>query len=495
VLAACGGSSGGTSSSGSNSTLKIAVPAAFGTLDPNLGLQVDSEVSVQSDLFSSLVQLNPQLKIVGDMATSWQNPSPTVWVFKLRPGMKFQNGDPLDANTVVDNFQRMESKSLGSSWISDLTPYLQSVTAPDATTVKFQLKSPYTDFLYRLSYIFYIDTQWLPGHNPKLQANASGPYELVSFNPQSEAVLKANPSYYGKKPAYKNVDYLVEATSTDEINALQTNAVDVATAMAPNDMKSLASDTNLVTGSEPSLRNVFLWMTTVHGGPLANPLVRQAMNYAVDKQAIVNTIFGGKTEALKGQVLNGTYTMLNTSLEGYPYNPAKAKQLLAQAGYPNGFSTEMTYPTGTYPADDLVSQVLVQQYAAVGIKLKLNAIPFTSFVTMNVNAKSQATPLRYEGYASYTPSSAGMLYFFTSDHYTNAAPDPKYDELVNKYLTAPNATLAKQYFDETTQEMYDFAPMVFLYAQPLTYAYSKSVQWTPRPEGWLRAYDMTPANS
>jgi peptide/nickel transport system substrate-binding protein len=492
VLAGCSSSSGGSSTSAAK-TLTIAVPSAFGSLDPALGINVRAELSLQSDLFSSLVQLNPKLQIVPDLATSWNQSSPTTWVFHLRSGAKFQNGDALDATDVVANFKRMETPSVGSTELGDLKADLTSVTAPNATTVQFNLKAPYIDFLKRVSYIYYVDVPWVAGHNPKLQANASGPYELVSFNPQTGATLKANPAYYGQQPAYPNVQLKVLATSQARVDALQAGSVDVATVLDPQSLPTLKGDSKLTAGAIPSARTIFMWFNTTKK-PMDSQLVRQAINYAIDKNAIVKSVLGGSAEVLNGQVINSTYSNYDSSLQPYPYDPAKAKQLLAQAGYPNGFSTTMSVPTGSYLDGDLVSQAIQSQLKQVGINVKLDNEPLQTFIQQNLNAKT-ADPIRFVGYASYDTSTRGMLAYFASTSSTNDSKDPAFDPLYNTYRGATTPAAATQAANAVLQEMYTFAPVAFLYSQPLTYAVSKTVSWVPRPDDWLRAFDMSPASS
>lgn len=471
-------------------TVRVAIPLAFRGLDPHEGVNPRAEVSLQSNLYSSLTRITPKLEVVGDLATSWENPDPKTWIFKLNPKAKFQSGTALDAAMVVSNFQRMFDPQF--TFASDLKPVFDKVEAVDPTTVRITLKTPYPDFLRRLSYAYFLDTEWAKTHNPKLESNASGPYILSKFDPESGATLTANPNYYGEAPAFKTAEMKVLGTPASRLQALQAGEIDVSMVIDPQDLKQLESNGNFKVGSIDSSRSVFLWFNTTKP-PLDKQEVRQALNYAVNKDIITKALLQGLAKPLDGQVFSSVYEGHNPDLKAFPFDPAKAKDMLAKAGFPNGFTTDMSVPTGAYVAGDQIAQVVAGQLAQVGVKVTMNAMPMQTQTQQGNNAQTAAA-MRFVGYAAYDMSSRGLLTFFRGAGASNQAKDPGFDKLYDAYLNAKDDAEGKALVKQITVRMNEFAPMLFLYAQPTTYAVAKNVDWVPRPDDWLRAFDMKPAS-
>jgi len=480
----------GSAAAQDSSTVRIAIPLGFRGLDPHEGVNPRAEVTLQSNIYSSLTRITPELEVVGDLATQWEQPEPLIWEFELNPAARFENGTPLDADEIVANFSRMFDAELGFTFAADLKPVIKSVEAVTPTRVRFTLSSPYPDFLRRMSYIYFLDTEWAKSHNPKLEANASGPYRLVSFDPEAGAVLEANPDYYGEQPAFSNAEMKVLRSPAQRLTGLLAGEVDVATILDPQDLKQIEATGEFKVGAIDSSRSVYLWYNTTKE-PFDNKLVRQALNYAVNVPQITETLLSGYGKALEGQVFSPIYTGYNPDLKAYPYDPEKAKALLAEAGYPNGFTTTMSVPTGAYVAGDQIAQVVAAQLAQIGVKVNIEQMPMQT-MTQQGNNPETAAPMRFVGYAAYDMSARGFLIYFRSAGASNQAKDPGYDKLYEAYLNAETDEEKAKLVAEITEYMRDFAPMLFLYSQPTTYAVRNSVEWTPRPDDWLRAFDMTP---
>lgn len=472
-------------------TIRVAIPLGFRGLDPHEGVNQRAEVSLQSNIYSSLTRVTPELEVVGDLAESWSNPEPNVWEFKLNPKAKFENGTVLDAPMIVSNFARMFDPALAFTFASDLKPVISNVEAVDATTLRITLGTAYPDFLRRMSYVYFLDTEWAKEHNPKLEANGSGPYRLVRFDPENIAVLEANPDYYGEQPAYPHAEFKVLGTPASRLTALLAGEIDVSTVIDPQDLLQLESSGRFKVGAIASSRSVFLWFNTTKA-PLDNQAVRQALNHAVNSQAITETLLKGYGKPLQGQVFGETYPGFNPNLEAYSYDPELAKKMLADAGFPNGFSTQMSVPTGAYVAGDQIAQVVAAQLGQIGVNVTIDAMPIQTQIQQGNNAETAAA-MRFIGYAAYDMSSRGLLNYFRSAGASNQAKDPAFDELYAAYLTNTDETKTAELVNAVTAHMRDFAPMLFLYAQPTTYAISNDVEWVPRPDDWLRAFDMKPA--
>jgi peptide/nickel transport system substrate-binding protein len=476
---------------GPDATLTLGLSRQMTSLDPGQSGSIDSDANVQATIFSSLTAMSPQNKLVGDLATSWSQAKPTEWVFHIRSGVTFSNGDPLTASTIVWNFTRVLNPNANP--VLQLGGTLQSIithaTAPNATTVDVFTKQPYLDLPYTLTTFYFTQQQWVATHNPTLQPLGSGPYKLVSVNLENGAQLTRNPYYYGPKPYYQNVDFKVLATEAARVAAVQTHAVDVVLQLEPDDLTQAAS-VGYKTGDQPSAWNMVYRLNELKP-PLNNLDVRLALNYAINKAAIAKSLLGSNIKPSPGQILVQGYDQdVNPDLLAYPYDPAKAKQLLAQAGYPHGFTLTLNNTTGTYIASDTVAQAVAQELGQIGVKVQISDTPFPTWV--DESRTPQAADMLYIGYSSGYPGPAERLLIYTSKYSQSHYSDPTYDALVQKVFAATTPQQEQTYVDQATQQFYNAANVIFLWPQPLTYAVAKNLQWTPRKEHWLLPQDIKP---
>jgi peptide/nickel transport system substrate-binding protein len=495
------GSSGGSSQSGasaelSKGTLVIGLSRQLTGLDPASSTgSVDGDGSIERAVDASLTQYNPQQHLVGDLATSWKRTSPNQWTFKLRPGAGFQDGSPLNAAAVAWNFNRMLAKNTTLGNAPEYQAFVKSVSAPNPTTLVINTKGPYLDLPDRMAAFFVISPKFTEQHhdNPS-ETLASGPYEIKSYNLETGATLVPNPHWWGAKDTWKKVVYQILQTEAQRVQAAQANEIDVAIQYDPRDLKLFSGSSVYTTGSEASAWNNTLRINE-NIKPLNNKLVRQAINYAINKQAIIKNVLGVNEQPLQGQVVSKPYDLLvNPALKAYPYDPAKAKQLLAQAGYPHGFSTELGLSSGTYVGQTQIAQVIAQELGQVGIKVKITQADFASWVERTESTKpSTPPPLYYIGYTSgYKSPSARLEIYSDSDAQSHYDPkDTTYDNDVAKLTAAATPAQQRYWFDKATAEFREEAHVIFLWPQPLTYVINKQLSWVPRPEHWLDPQDFS----
>jgi peptide/nickel transport system substrate-binding protein len=316
----------------------------------------------------------------------------------------------------------------------------------------------------------------------------TGPYTLGRWNKNSLIELKAR-NDQGVKVGYKTVNYKILPDPAAQIAALQTGEVHVITAIGPDQMDRVKGMPNITSGAIPTIRSAFLMVNT-RNKPLDDVRVRQALNYAVDKESIVKNLFHGLVEPSPGQMITKEYAGFNEDLTAYPYDPAKAKQLLAEAGHAAGFTMTLTYPSSTYLLADKTTQVVKEQLADVGVTVKVQPEPFASWLS-NMYAGKIADAV-YLTYAWPTLDGLDVLRNFGPGGAQSFWTDETFGaSLKSAQRTADPAAHAKA-ISEAAATMREQAPFTFLFPQPLTYAYSSSVGWQPRPDDWVRADEMTP---
>ncbi len=469
-------------------TITIEFGVDIATLDPVMTATVGTDLSVISQIYSSLLLRGPDLKLHPSLADTWTQVSPTLLRFKLRPGIRFPNGEALDAAAVKWNIDRAldpQTKARVAPWFASV----QQVNAIDPATVDIVLKHPDNSVVPSLASLFLLAPKWTAQNNPAASSMGSGPYVLKEWLKNDHITLEARGDYWGPKPSFQTVVYRIRPEASSRVAGLLAGELDVITAVDPADFGRIrAAGANA--GSTASSRVAIVKLNTLLK-PMDNLQVRQALNYATDKESIVKFIFQNLTVVSPGELLTPIYFGYNPDLKPYPYDPEKAKSLLASAGYGGGIQIEFDYPTGTYLLGDQITQAIIEQWAKVGVKASLNQMPLSVYIDKYLN-KRQLSAASYISFAWPTLDADGQLTLFESGNAYAYWDDATFSSLIEKAraLTDPGQRL--QLYKQATQRMYDQVPVVFLFPQPSTYAVRATVDWKARSDDWARPTDMTP---
>jgi len=377
MAAACGsgggsGGSGGSGTAAKVTTLVIANAVKVDTLDPEAN-SVNESIWLDQNLYSRLLQPNSTgTGLLPDLAQSWDISSDGLtYTFHLRTDAKFSNGSPLTAGDVVYSIDR--SRAFAGGWGFLLTA-VKSVTAADAHTVVITLSQPHAPLLADLAMYAY---SVVPESLVKSQGSAffqhpvgSGPFMVTSYSPDSEVDLSANPHFYGTKPQIKKVRILIVPDDNSRVLMLESKKADVIENPPGNLVDQINKTPGLSVQLFPSTRVDFVQLDE-HFKPFKSALVRQAINYAINRSAIVKLAYQG--HAVPGASFM-PYKMqyFDSAITPYPYDPAKAKQLLAQAGYPHGFNAFLITVSGDV-AGQAEAIVLKSELAAVGVNISIQS--------------------------------------------------------------------------------------------------------------------------
>jgi peptide/nickel transport system substrate-binding protein len=379
AVAAAGCSSSSNSNSGSQSTsaagsntLVIANAVRVDTLDPEAN-SVNESIWMDQNLYSRLLQPNSTgTGLLPDLATSWTiAPNGLTYTFHLRPDAKFCNGQPVLASDVVYSIDR--SRKFAGGWGFLLTP-VKTVTAPDPHTVVITLSQKHAPLLADLAMYAYsvVPQKEVTAEGSKFFQHpiGSGPFCVSSYAPDSEVDMTRNPYYYGTKPKIDKVRFLIVPDDNTRVLLLESHKADVIENPPGNLTSEIDKTPGLHVNLFPSTRVDFIQMDE-HFAPFKKLLVREAINYAIDRQAIVKLAYQG--DAIPGASFM-PYKMeyFDSAIQPYPYDPAKAKKLLAQAGYPHGFSAFLITVSGDV-AGQAEAVVLKSELAQVGINLSIQS--------------------------------------------------------------------------------------------------------------------------
>lgn len=504
VTAACGSGSaaqnaGAATSAGAASpasaagsdTLHLALSRQLTGVNPHKGGSPDSSGAVLGSVYESLTKITAEAETAPGLATSWTNPDDLTWVATVRTDRVYSDGTPLTADDIVWNFTTILDPDYKGTIGAPIRKYLTSVEKTDAQTVTFHLSTPALDFPGRLWSVYIVKPEFAQTHNLETESLGSGPYVIDSLDLENGVELSLNKYYTGDEPAFEKVKYTVLASEAQRVAALQAGEQDIALNLEPLSLDQFADsdtyDTIIGVGPQPLVLSVNERKT---GTPLADEKVRQALNYATDKQGIITGILKDSVQPLAGQVLFEPFQTPVAGVEAYPYDVAKAKALLAEAGYPDGFTLEVDVPSGTYVSAELISQAIAAQWAQIGITLNITTEPFPAWLQRQYGDDDQAADLVYimwggqyrDGYSLFDP--------FRSDHIQSHVNAPEFDALILQAQAAADPTQQRDLIEQAVKLYREQAHTVFLYPSPFTAVVSKNVTWTPKPSRYLYAQEV-----
>lgn len=468
-------------------TLTIALAANFQSLDPHMTGVVGTDLSVASHIYSPLIIMNPDLQLSPALATEWETVEPTRWRFTLRPEVTFPDGKPVDAEVVKWNIERILDPATKAPW-ANRYKLIDRVEVVDSHTVDIVTSEPFPALAAQLSMFLIMSPDWTGSHNPAVEAFGSGPYELVEFNAGSSVKLKARDDYWGEKPAFENVEFRIMPEAASRISGLLAGEIDLITGFATTEIDRINQSGNANAGAIPSNRVNGVRFNTLKPPFADNTDLRLALNYAIDKQGIVDGIWGPITTLSQCQVLNEGYFGFNPNLEAMPYDPEKAKELLAQAGFANGIDMTLAVPRGRYLSGEDISQVIVAQLAEVGVNVRIEEVEFSTY--MDRLFAKQLPEMSYFGTAWPTWDADGQLTAFQPGDSSSTYDNQEFYDLIDAARTEIDEEKRKELYWQASDVMCADPAGIFLFDQPLTYAQSNDIEWEVRGDDWMRAYDV-----
>lgn len=449
-----------------------ALAIGAGDLNPVLDPQI--EVSANGDtykraVFDALTYIDAHGTLQPALAASWKNSSPTRWEFKLRPGVKFSNGDPLRAQDVVFAIKRILDPAT-KSVVRARIPTVTEAAAPDDATVQITTSHPDPILPRRLSVIYIIDSASFQKNHDFV---GTGPFRVETFQKDQRLVLDRVAGSWRGTPGFAKVTMLGMPEVSARINALRAGQVDVILALPADQIAPLnAAGYGVVHGLAGRTCNVIL--NTRHGGPLANRLVRQAMNYAVDKSAIVKDIYHDTAALAQGQLVGPDGFGYDPRLKAYPYDPLKAQALLKEAGYAGGFTEPFVGSEGYFDNDSVLEQAISGMLAKVGIKTPL-AIENSALWHAN-NNNGRHTTMLFTCIQYFPVMDADfVLQLFQSTHPYQWYDNHAFDAMLDQSRGTLDTTKRLALLHRAAEILYEDAPVIFLYQEPVIIGFNRSV--------------------
>ena len=478
-LAACGGNqenngSGGGTAGGYKNTLTWAQGADVTSLDPHQGKETPA-VQVNTQIFDTLVTVDPETnEVVPQIAESWEQTDDQTYVFKIREGIKFHDGSDLTAEDVKFSLDRARN----SAAVSYIVNFIEEVTVDDDHTVTVKTTAPYAPTLRNLAIPF---AAIVPKAVVEADENAfiqnpvgSGPYKFVEWNHGDHVTLKAFDDYYAGKPETENLIMKVIPETSQRTIALETGEVDLAYDLAVNDIPKVNSNDKLTVYEIPSLTCWYVSMN-MNKKPFDNPKVREAMSMAIDRQTIIDTINAGSGQTADAIIAPAVFGYYSTGVK--EYNPTKAKELLAEAGYPNGFSTTLWVNDNQSRIE--MCQAMQAMLLEVGVQCNLEVLEFGSFISRTTAGDHDLA------YFGWTTSSGDADYsYYSLEHSTQQGAagnrsflaDPDVDKLIEEARSNTNEEERKELYKELAIKLDEINNNIPVYYSSINVGANKKVE-------------------
>ncbi|HWN04380.1 MAG TPA: ABC transporter substrate-binding protein [Candidatus Dormibacteraeota bacterium] len=480
--------------------LTIVQPAEATTMDPGRSTQVLT-VNYFYNLYDSLTRWDAALQLQPGLATSWKAVNDITWEFTLRPGVKFHDGSPLTAEDVRATIER--NLVPGKTVVTAGFTTIESVQAASPTLVRVVTRKPDPLLPVRMAQM---GSQILPARlttdeGAKELARrpiGSGAYRFVEWVKDERLVMEANRDWWGWEGRPPSVDRVLWKAIPDDfprLVALEKGDADIVTSVPPDRIRSVAEGRNTRVVSVPSTRTVEFNINSTQP-PLSDKRVRQALHYALDVPAIIRSLFAGLGRPLVGGLADTDFGY-NPALKPYPYDPARARALLAEAGSPGGIDVTLHAGMGTMVNDKQLLEVIADMWAKVSIRARVammemgarqrmvneRALPPGGLLLINV----QSTLLDADGslWRILHPTGLGGRYWAGSQ------PGHRFHEVMEQARYTLDPKKRKALYVEATQLFDDEKPWLELFQEVIVYGTSKRVTFRPRPDFRLIVSEMT----
>jgi peptide/nickel transport system substrate-binding protein len=471
-------------------------------------------LSFGSNFYEPLVRRNAQMEPEPALAVSWEQPSPTVWRFHLRQGVKFSDGTPFTADDVVFSAQR--ARAPGSN-IQSVLASVKEIRKVDDHTVDFETHQPNPILIQEITNWGMFSKAWSEKNNSTRPADltsreenfatrnamGTGPFLLVSREPDRRTVLQPNPNWWDK-PVHnlQRVELNIIANDATRVAALLSNEVDFLYTVPPQDVTRISNTPGVRIIQGPELRTVYLGLdqmrpqllkSDVQGkNPFQDVRVRRAMLLAIDVNAIQRTVMRGQSRPsnlLYGPGVNGF-------LEADDVRPAvnvnEAKRLLTEAGYPNGFGVTLDCPNDRYVNDEAICTAAVSMLARIGIRVTLNAQTRARFFA-EVNAPRYNTSFYMLGWTPTTSDAHNSLYslagsrngtrgVFNNGGYSNA----QFDTLVDQIAVETDPAKRQAMISQASKILQDDVAYIPLHQQQIVWAARQGVEVPQTADNYIQ---------
>ncbi len=512
ALGFAAGSAAGASV-GEAATLRWAAEADASSLDPYTRNET-AQLSLLGNIYEPLIRRAADLSLEPALATAWEQTAPTRWRFHLRPGVLWQDGSAFTAADVLFSLRRVQA---ATSMLRSASAAISGASAPDPLTVDFDTALPDPILPREITTWYIMSASWAAAHDtgqPALLAEGredfatrhamgTGPYAIAVRDPDHRTVLERNPTWWDKPgELVGRVEMDVLATATTRVAALVSGEVDLATAIPPQDAAYVAGTSGIRLLASPELRTIFLGMdqsraellkSDIRGrNPFRDSRVREAVALAIDEDAIARKVMRGQAHP--------TWLLWGPGVAGYDpaldHRPApdaaRAKQLLTEAGYADGFGVTLDCPNDRYVMDEQICTAIASMLARAGIRVDVNAQPKARFFK-DIGPPGFATSFYLLGWSPPSYDAANVLVNLAATRGTargainyGGVSDPALDALIAAIGTETDPAARAALIDRATRAIQAAFAYIPLHQQRLLWGVRAGAEVPQSADGFLQ---------
>jgi peptide/nickel transport system substrate-binding protein len=499
------------SAAAAGAELRIGLAADVTSMDPHF-LNLAPNVNISWHVFDALTHVDADARLIPGLAVSWRAVDATTWEFRLRRGVRFHDGGAFTADDVVFSIER--TRKVPNGQFRAFTQRIVAMQVVDPYTIRLKTAAPYAMVPYDLDSVMIASRHAAGGAAPAdfdsgRAMIGTGPFRLVRFARGDRVELARNDAYWGRRAAFDRAVFRIVPTDPARMAGLLAGDLDAIEQVPTPDLARLARDPAFRIEQKVSWRTIFFFadqradapgLTGAGGAPLAaNPLrdrrVRAALSKAIDRRAIAQRLMDGAALPASNVVSPPVFGYAR-DLEPDAYDPAGARKLLAEAGYPHGFGMRLSAPNNRYVDDEQIAQAVAAMLARVGVRAQVEVMPINAYLTQGRNGRFCFAML---GWGSFSGDLALRALVATASpergfgtynwaHYSNPA--------VDALLERGFATLDEKAREALAREamraaMRDYA-VIPLHHQVTTWAMKRSLEYEPRTDEFTFAHHFRP---
>jgi peptide/nickel transport system substrate-binding protein len=495
TLAGCSSSEKADGNGEKGSTLVFARGGDSVSLDPAIVTDGES-FKVTQNIFDTLILFGKQnTELEPGLATEWSTSEDGLtYTLKLREGVKFHDGTDFNSEAVKVNFERWKSGNEEKFYYynSQFGDVIEQINTPDEYTVEFKLKRPLAPFFKNLamSPFAIASPKALKEQGDKFGDHpvGTGAFKFGEWKRNDRITVTKNEDYWNEgRPKLNEVIFTVIPENSSRLNALKTGEADLIDGVNFSEVESIENDPNLKTFFRPSLNVAYVGLTTTRG-PLKDKKVRQALNYAVDKEALLKTFYAGEGQVAANPmppVVEG----YNKDLDPYPYDPKKAKEILKEAGYEDGFEMElwaMPVPRPYMPDGQKIAEAVQSNFADIGVKANIKTYEWATYLEKARLGEADSFLL---GWTGDNGDADNFLYVLLDEDAIGSNNYTYYkNPEVHKLLLEAQSTIDKEkrneLYNKAQEIIKDDAPWIPLVHSKPALAGNKTIEgFAPHPTG------------
>ncbi len=466
----------------------IAIGSDPSTLDPQFPDDGNMR-TVNDSVYQVLIGRDPKTEaLVPILAESYSQKDATTWEIKLRKGVKFQNGEEFNADAAAASVKRIVDPAYKSELLSFVSS-IKDAKAVDPSTLQIITNGPDPILPARLTWLAMVPPKYSADKDFPNKPIGTGPYKFVEWVKGDHVTLQANADYWGDKPTIQSVVIRTIPEAATRVAALRANEVDLIRDLPPESVPQAPK-----VAAQPGLEFPWIRINTFKG-KLADPRVRQALNYAVDKDALAKSLYGGYAVVADGQLLTPGHFGYSKDVKAYPFDINKAKSLLKDAGA-DGMELQLVGESGRWLKDKELVEAVAGYLQAVGLKPKVQIAEWSAWLDLLFAGPDKAPDLLYSSNDnSLLDADRTLTALFHSKTDVaggqSAYKNADLDKLIDDARTETDSAKRAAMYTKADQIVHDDAPTIFLLNLQNIYGLSKRLNWAPRLDGRIFFNEMT----